>query len=57
MKHGMMIVAILVVAVAITFFSFFWPLNNADSAAGTPGGIEKFFSSPQAEQLNMKQVT
>jgi len=57
MKHGMMIVAILVVAAAIAFFSFFWPLNNADSAAGTPGGIEKFFSSPQAEQLNMKQVT
>lgn len=41
MKRGVIFIFILIVAGSIAFFSFFWPLNNAESAAGTLGGIEK----------------
>lgn len=41
MKRGVIFAIILVVAAGIVFFSFFWPLNTTQNAAGTLGGIEK----------------
>jgi len=41
MKKGFILVGIIVVAVVITSFSFFWPLNDSSDLKGTIGGVEK----------------
>ncbi len=41
MKKGLVFLVVIVIAVAILFFSLFWPLNNEENLQGTIGGVEK----------------
>jgi hypothetical protein len=41
MKKTYIIVGVIIVAVVIAFFSFFWPMNDSSDLKGTIGGVEK----------------
>ena len=41
MKKGFILIGVIVVAVIIAFFSFFWPMNDSSDLKGTIGGVEK----------------